>query len=243
MRIVVIDADRPVPEVRHRWPSYGGMCVDWLGEALPEARFALVNVAEGADFPAPSAFDAVLLTGSRAGVYEDRPWIAPYIGFLRQCRDAGRPVGGICFGHQIMAAAFGGRVEKSDRGWAIGHARHSVTDAGRRLFPDHDSLTALSFHQDQVVELPPGAEVLLRNDHSPHGGIAYPFAALSVQFHPEFGPDYVADLLDLMDLGDLPEAVIQNSRDGLRQPIDSAEVARAFARFYRSHHRAQTGAG
>lgn len=243
MRIVIIDADRPDPEVRHRWPSYGGMCADWLGAALPEARFALVNIVEGSVFPDMSTFDAVLLTGSRAGAYEDHPWIAPYIAFLRQCRDAGRPVGGICFGHQIMATAFGGTVEKSERGWAIGRKQHAVTPAGRAHFPDRQVLAALSFHQDQVVKLPPGASVILANEHSPHGGIAYPFAALSVQFHPEFGPDYVAGLLDRMEPGALDDEVIGASLEGLDLPLDNAEVALAFARFYRSCRKAEARAG
>lgn len=235
MRITIIEADRPDPRVRHRWPSYGGMCAAWLGAALSEARFALVNVAEGEDFPDLTTFDAILLTGSRAGAYEDHPWIPPYIAFLRQCRDAGRPVGGICFGHQIMATAYGGTVRKSDRGWAIGHRRHRVTDAGRTHFPNHGDLAALSFHQDQIVDLPPEAKVILGNDHSPYGGIVYPFAALSVQFHPEFGPEYVLDLLDRMDLGGLSDALLEDSRGGLGQPIDNTEVAQAFARFYRAN--------
>jgi GMP synthase-like glutamine amidotransferase len=243
MRITIIDADRPDPEVRHRWPSYGGMCATWLGAALPEAQFALVNVVEGEDFPDIAMFDAVLLTGSRAGAYEDHPWIAPYLAFLRQCRDAGRPVGGICFGHQIMAAAFGGTVEKSHRGWAIGRKRHAVTEAGRAHFPDHLELTALSFHQDQVVRLPPEARIILGNDHSPHGGIEYPFAALSVQFHPEFDPDYVSGLLDRMGPDLFSEALVQDSRAGLEQPIDNAAVAHAFARFYRRHCGAEARAG
>lgn len=243
MRIAIIEADRPDPEVRHRWPSYGGMCAAWLGAALPEARFTLVNVVEGEAFPDLATLDAVLLTGSRAGVYEDHPWIPPYISFLRQCRDAGLPVGGICFGHQIMAEAFGGRVEKSDKGWAIGRKRHRITDAGRPLFPDHIDLTALSFHQDQIVDVPQGAWVILGNDHSPNGGLAYPFAALSVQFHPEFGADYVSGLLDRMEPGDLSDAQLEDSRGGLHQPIDNLAVAEAFARFYRLHCGADTQAG
>lgn len=243
MRIVIIEADRPDPEVRHRWPSYGGMCAEWLGAALPEARLAQTNVVEGEEFPDLETFDAVLLTGSRAGTYEQHSWIPPYIAFLRRCRDAGRPIGGICFGHQIMATAFGGAVEKSDRGWAIGRKMHRVTEAGREHFPDHQMLSALSFHQDQVVVLPPEARVILGNDHSPNGGFAYAFAALSVQFHPEFGPDYVSGLLDRTEPGFFPETLVRDSRAGLDLPIDSAAVARAFARFYRLHCRTIARAG
>ena len=233
MRITIIEADRPDPEVRHRWPSYGKMCADWLGAALPEAQFSQVNVVEGADFPDLASFDAVLLTGSRAGAYEDHHWIPPYIDFLRTCRDAGRPIGGICFGHQIMATAFGGRVERSGRGWAIGRKQHRIAPAGQALFAGLEALSALSFHQDQVVELPPGARVVLGNAHSPHGGIVYPFAALSVQFHPEFGPDYVSGLLDRMGQAGFSDAFLEDSRGGLSQPVDNDDVAGAFARFYK----------
>lgn len=235
MRITIIDADRPDPEVRHRWPSYAGMCAQWLGPALPEARFSSVNVSEGNPFPDLASFDAVLLTGSRAGAYEDHPWIAPYIDFLRRCRDVGRPVGGICFGHQIMATAFGGTVERSARGWAIGRHHHVLTEAGRAVFPDTAEISALSFHQDQVVSLPPGAHVLLGNDHSPHGALRYGHPALSVQFHPEFGADYLAGLLDRLPPDAVPRDLARASRTGLDLPIDNAKVAAAFAMFYRSH--------
>jgi GMP synthase-like glutamine amidotransferase len=88
----------------------------------------LWEVVDG-DFPdGPDAADAWLITGSPHGVYEDRPWIAPLEAFIRDIRDAGRPLVGICFGHQIVAQAFGGRVEKFDGGWALG--RRSTTIAG-----------------------------------------------------------------------------------------------------------------
>lgn len=233
MRITIIEADRPDDAVRHRYPSYGGMCADWLGAALPEARFELVNVAEGAAFPPVDRFDGLLLTGSRAGAYEEHPWIPPYEALLRNARDAGRPIGGICFGHQIMAQAFGGRVEKSARGWAIGRKTHRVAAEGRDLFAGRDEIAVLSFHQDQVTALPPGSRVILGNDQSPHGGLDYPFAALSVQFHPEFAQDYVAGLLDRADPADIPADVMAESRRSLTGALDNAEVARAFARFYR----------
>jgi hypothetical protein len=85
--------------------------------------------------------------------------------------------------------------------------------------------------------------VILGNDHSPNGGLVYPFAALSVQFHPEFGPAYVAGLLDRMELGDLSDAQLEDSRGGLYQPIDTTAVARAFAGFYRVSCAADAQAG
>jgi GMP synthase-like glutamine amidotransferase len=233
MRIAVIEADRPAPFMVGRYPSYGEMCAAWLAPALPEARFAMVNIAAGAPCPDEGSYDGLLLTGSRAGVYEDHPWIAPYEAPLRRARAAGRPVGGICFGHQIMAQAYGGRVEKSPQGWTIGRRSHRVSDAGRPLFAGREALSSLSFHQDQVVELPPGARVVLADERSPHSGLAYDFPALSVQFHPEFKPGFVDELLAACEPDPVPPALAAEVRAGLFGPLDSAEIAAAFARLYR----------
>ncbi len=78
--------------------------------------YATYNVVDG-DFPeGPEACDGWLITGSRHGAYEDHDWIPPLEDLIRAIRDAGRPLVGVCFGHQIIAQALGGKVVKFDGG-------------------------------------------------------------------------------------------------------------------------------
>lgn len=232
MKLCILEADRPAEDFQPVHGTYAGMFERWLAPDLPGAEFSRVWVRGGAALPEdPTAFDAYLVTGSRCAAYEDHPWIPPLEAFLRAAAEARRPLAGVCFGHQIMAQAFGGTVVKSPDGWVIGRQDHATSAAGATLF-DATTLSALSFHQDQVTDLPPGAERLLSNAASPNGGLIYrDFPAISVQFHPEFAPAYVRDLLLAANRIRVPEPLAQAALATLSGPTDGARIARSFARF------------
>lgn len=218
-------------------PAHGGypqMFQRWLYPALPEAQFAQMDVcADDVTLPDPDAFDGYLITGSRAGVYDSDPWIPRLKVFLQDLREARRPIGGVCFGHQIMAEAFGGRVQKSPHGWNIGRRSFAVGDAGQGLFESDAPLHALSFHQDHITDLPPDAQVMLSGTPSPYAGVIYDFPAISVQFHPEFHPDFVRDLATDLRGSLLSETVVQTALNGLYEPLQAQRVAQAFAQVLR----------
>lgn len=234
MRICILECDRPDADFAARHGSYADMFIRWLAPALPEASFAVQDVTAPGPLPRPGEHDGYLVTGSRAGAYEGLEWMAPLTRLLQGLRDARVPVAGVCFGHQIMAQAYGGRVEKSPAGWVIGRHDHRPTPAGARLW-GAEPFASLSFHQDQVTALPPGAEVLAANERSPFGGLGYPFPALSVQFHPEFLPAHVTDTFDGPDAGMVPAGVAAGARASLPGALDGARIAAGFAQFYRQH--------
>lgn len=238
MKLCILEADRPAEPFRPAHGTYAGMFERWLAPALPEARFSSIFVAGGEALPEdPDRFDAYLVTGSRAGVYEPHPWIAPLEDFLRALRTRKRPVAGVCFGHQVMAQAFGGKVENSANGWVLGRHDHSLSAEGAYAF-GAGPLAALSFHQDQVTALPEGAVRLLSNDVSPNGGLIYAdFPALSVQFHPEFKPDYLFDLLKAYQGGRVPMDRAQSALKSLEGALDNDRVASGFAAFFRRYAR------
>ncbi|CAN7575186.1 type 1 glutamine amidotransferase [Phenylobacterium sp. LjRoot225] len=155
-----------------------------------------VFAVDAGELPAtPEACDAYLITGSSAGVYDGLPWIADLKGFLAAAKGRAALVG-VCFGHQVMAEAFGGRVIKSPKGWGIGAQTYRLL---RRepWMADAAEIRLPGSHQDQVVEAPPGAEVVAASDFTPFGALAYrDQPAISLQLHPEFEPAYAIALIE-----------------------------------------------
>jgi GMP synthase-like glutamine amidotransferase len=192
MKIGILVTGRPPSALVSRFGDYADMFRILIG---PRFETSAYDVVAG-DFPAaPADQDAYLITGSPAGAYDDRPWIDPLTTFLRAARGEAKLVG-ICFGHQIMAEAFGGRVEKSERGWGIGLQTYDV----REREPWMDSVSRIAIpvsHQDQIVVQPPATRIVAANAFSPFGMLAYDDQpAISMQFHPEFEPDYSRALIE-----------------------------------------------
>jgi len=183
------------------------------------------RVFEG-DFPdSPEAADGWLISGSRYGAYEDHAWIPPLEEFIRAVIAAGRPLVGICFGHQIIAQALGGKVEKFAGGWSVGATEY---DFGGEV------LTANAWHQDQVTVVPPGAQVVARSASCANAALLYPGRAYSVQPHPEFERGFVEALIRHKGPGVVPDALLDIATERLETPVDNARIAAQFAQFFRT---------
>ena len=142
------------------------------------------------------AFDGYLITGSPFSVYEDFPWIRHLTAFIRSAFDAGLPLAGICFGHQMLAQALGGRVEKSARGWGVGVRRSSIV--ARQPWMDRTSpqtLDLIYLHRDQVIKLPPNALLLMEDAFCPFGGFSIQDSVFAVQGHPELTNEICESLI------------------------------------------------
>ncbi|AYG61847.1 type 1 glutamine amidotransferase [Rhizobium jaguaris] len=166
--------------------------------------FATYDIENGVFPESATAADAWIITGSRHGVYEDHPWIAPLEQLIRDIQVTRRPLVGICFGHQIVAQALGGRVERAAAGWIAGPRRYRSAEG--------NSFFANAWHRDQVVGLPPEAEIIATGDGCPAAGLRYRRPILTLQAHPEFDTDYFLGLLAERG-GALPEGQFETVRD------------------------------
>jgi GMP synthase-like glutamine amidotransferase len=186
--------------------------------------FKIWRVLDGALPPDVHAADGWLITGSRHGAYEDHPWIAPLEDFIRASYAAAVPMVGICFGHQIMAQAMGGRVEKFSQGWAVGATEYDFE--GRKLVLN-------AWHQDQVVAKPETAVVVGHNAFCANAALLYDDRMYSVQAHPEFRADFIDGLMRTRGKGLVPDPLLANAAARLDTPLDDTQVADQIAAFFK----------
>ena len=185
--------------------------------------FAIWNVVDS-EFPASTSdADGWLVTGSRYSVYDEFDWIGRLLRFLRQCYRDQVPVVGVCFGHQALATALGGTVEKFSGGWAVGRTEYDWN--GRRV-----ALNA--WHQDQIVVPPECADVIGTSDFCKYAMLSYGDRALSIQPHPEFSADVIDALIENRACGIVPDELLDRARNGMASPTDSSEFADLIASFF-----------
>ena len=224
LKLAILESGAPPKALQPRFGDYADMFDRLLG-----GRFDRFDV-RALEFPErPDSYDAYLVTGSSAGVYDDLPWIAPTMDFLRSARGRAKLVG-VCFGHQMMAEAFGGRVVKSPKGWGIGLHAYDVRSVEPWMDPVA-RVAAPASHQDQVVEQPPATRVTLANAFTPFAGLTWEDQpAISFQFHPEFDPAYGRALIEAREDRYAPEEA-ERAIESLAQPNDRERVGRWIERF------------
>lgn len=189
------------------------------GRALTFEAFAVVDGV----FPdGPDAADGWLITGSRHGAYDDLDWIAPLETLIQQIDAAAQPLVGICFGHQIIAQALGGKVEKFAGGWAVGATEYRM---GER------TLTLNAWHQDQITELPGRARVLAGNAFCRYAVVQYDDHIWTVQAHPEFDSAFLGQLIRTRGRGLVPDDILEAALARIDSATDSAEIAGHIAGF------------
>jgi GMP synthase (glutamine-hydrolysing) len=177
------------------------------------------------EFPSGAeAADGWIITGSRFGAYEDHPWITRLEDLIRDIAARNLPLIGVCFGHQIIAQALGGKVEKFDGGWAVGRTEYRLGDK---------TVTLNAWHQDQVTRPPDGARVIGGNAFCKNAFLAYGDTIWTVQPHPEYNADFVDGLIRTRGRGVVPDKVLDAASATLEGPTDNSEMAAFMADFFK----------
>jgi GMP synthase-like glutamine amidotransferase len=224
MKLTIIQpTDVPEP-LRQRFGPYNAM----FHRMFEPSGFAFetIKLADGQPLPDPSGPEAVLITGSSAGVYDTHyAWMEPLRQFIRGAYASKTPMLGICFGHQIVADALGGDVRKSEKGWGLGRHVYAVKSRPAHVGGKLPEFAIACSHQDQVIVPPAEAEVFLSSDFTPNAGLVYRNGAtMSLQSHPEFADDYTVALAE-MRRGKAPDELIDTAIASVARPSDSAEMA------------------
>jgi GMP synthase-like glutamine amidotransferase len=165
-----------------------------------------------------------LITGSRHGAYEDHPFIPPLMDFIRAAYAGHVPMVGICFGHQIIAQAMGGKVERYAGGWAVGAQDYDFNG---------EKVTLNAWHRDQVVAKPEAAQVIATHDFCTNAALLYDDRAFTVQAHPEFRPEFVDGLMRTRGPGLVPDELMAAARARLDAPLADHSMAAQIAAFFK----------
>ena len=188
MRVAILDL------TTHQLPLLSGICragkciEDWISRGFSDAKFEIFDIAGGMEkVPSMKNFNALIVSGSERSVYDRVSWHVDVSNVLNETRKMGKPIFGICYGHQIMAATFGGDVRRS--------SRHDSVGVRKFVQRDGHAFNRFVWHHDQVIRPPDCATLVASSDYCPFASLEYSFQAFSVQYHPEFTKEYFKKLL------------------------------------------------
>lgn len=222
MKIGILQAGHSPDELRPEVGNYGEMFQTLLDGN--DFEFEIFSVVDQ-EFPASAADkDGWIITGSKHGAYDDLPWIPPLEDLIHKIVDTGRPLIGVCFGHQIIAQALGGKVEKFKGGWAVGHQAYDF--GGTKMAFN-------AWHQDQVTQRPEGAVVVGSNDFCENAALVYGDQILTIQPHPEFGALMIDGLIHTRGQGTVPQELLDAATENLLEPVANQTFADLMADFLR----------
>ena len=178
-------------------------------------------------FPSSSLeADGWLISGSKHGAYEDHAFIKPLSELIKNIYASAQPMVGVCFGHQLIAQALGGKVEKFHGGWAIGRQNYT--------YGTHGAVTLNAWHQDQVTALPPGAKVIAKSDFCKYAGVVYGKKAYTIQPHPEFSNTIFTDYVSARrESTAYPPSLMDRADQLANVPTQDAVIANDIAAFFK----------
>lgn len=247
--IGILRADFGGKELISKHGLYHDMFVDLFRKVDPELEFKIYDIPQGVKPTKADECDAYIITGSRAGVYENDvfPWINELLVILLNISQQSIPQAGICFGHQALALAFGGKVAKSEKGWVVGVNSYQATNAVCSTYTGADEseiasaamsnelpnkFSIIAIHQDQVIAKPPDAEVIATSDFCPIAALrSTRNNFISFQGHPEFSAGLLLEIMDRR-ADSIGAEKVEEARRSLEHPIQATEIAQTILHFF-----------
>lgn len=234
MRIGILQCDHVDADLRKQHGDYSDMFTHLVHQQHKQTEISLYDLTSD-QFPVDlHACDGYIITGSRQSVYEDIPWIHTAKQIVKDLYAAKIPTIGICFGHQLIAEALGGKVEKAeDKGWGIGVHHWQIKNNTDWMtgIGNESSFSLLASHQDQVVKMPKESSLIASSDFCPIAGFQIG-VMLTLQGHPEFSPEYTKALINSR-LDRIDKDTSDKALATLSENVDSNKVGSWMLEFIR----------
>ena len=236
MHIGVLETGPVASQLVEEYGSYTDFFRRLLTNADPSVTVTGWKVFDQVFPPKDTKVDGWIISGSKFGAYEDHLWIPPLEELLRQLYQQSQPIAGICFGHQILAQAFGGTVEKSEKGWGLGIQSYEFSQRPSWMKSAEGGFNGVAIHQDQVVDLPTEATVIAQNEFCEFAVLTYgdPESpkAISIQSHPEIGKAFFTDLVECRRGTVFNASLADDALASLSQSLDNDKWAKWLCDYF-----------
>ncbi len=228
--LLIIKTGKTTQKIRESHGDFENMILNASG--ISPADALILSVFEGALLPDPETICGAVITGSGAMVTDREPWSVYTEIWARKAHAAGLPILGICFGHQLLAQAFGGTVGYHPLGVEVGTVSITLSPAGREdalLNIMDNSFSGHVIHYQTVLELPPDAVLLASNTFEPHHAFRLGATTWGVQFHPEFTEGIILAYIDseVQGFNKSPEA-LEQIRSSVHAHSDGVSLMQQF---------------
>tara|TARA_B100002049_G_C16000164_1_gene341139 strand:- start:35 stop:751 length:717 start_codon:yes stop_codon:yes gene_type:complete len=235
MKIGILLVGRASEDLVDEYGTYAEMLIALINTEEQVFEFKTFNILDD-EFPKDHLeCDGWIVTGSPHGVYEDHSWIPTVSQLINNIYEANLPIFGVCFGHQLIAQALGGHVEKSEKGWGLGLHTYQVNNKPDYMSNLSEEVTLNICHQDQVLRPPQGATVYAKSEFCENAGFYIKDKVLTMQAHPEFLVDFTKALLTARRDVTIPKEFVDPALVGLTNNPDSVqsnEFAKTVRQFF-----------
>jgi GMP synthase-like glutamine amidotransferase len=232
VHIAVLNANVDRSDFARGWPDDAHKVIEGLRPHRPGWTCRAWQACDGELPPPDDAADGWVITGSIASVGDEAPWMLALEDRIRQRHRQRQPTAGLCFGHQLVAKALGGRVGPSPAGWRLGVATTHLRPPLPAWLPSQQREFRLhAVHEEQVLSPPAGVRALGGDDHTPHAALCAGRHLFTTQYHPELSAPFMLALLDAFGPA-WPDSMVAQARNQVAGGVDAEAFMGWLAAFF-----------